>query len=92
MLIRSLGRWCSPCARPRSAETLLHHHPPYRFTPERNRKLLSPIRLDLELLVPLHLELGGMATVYLANDLKHNRNVALKVLKPELAAVVGAER
>jgi serine/threonine-protein kinase len=35
---------------------------------------------------------GGMATVYLAKDLKHNRNVALKVLRPELAAVVGAER
>ncbi len=33
-----------------------------------------------------------MATVYLATDLKHNRNVALKVLNPELAAVVGAER
>ena len=35
---------------------------------------------------------GGMATVYLAEDLKHHRKVALKVLKPELAAVVGAER
>ena len=35
---------------------------------------------------------GGMATVYLARDLKHNRNVALKVLKPELSAVVGADR
>ena len=35
---------------------------------------------------------GGMATVYLADDVKHNRKVALKVLKPELAAVVGAER
>ncbi len=35
---------------------------------------------------------GGMATVYLAADLKHERKVALKVLKPELAAVVGAER
>jgi serine/threonine protein kinase len=33
-----------------------------------------------------------MATVYLAQDLKHNRKVALKVLKPELAAVVGTER
>ena len=33
-----------------------------------------------------------MATVYLAEDLKHDRKVALKVLKPELAAVVGAER
>lgn len=35
---------------------------------------------------------GGMATVYLARDLKHNRKVAIKVLKPELAAVVGAAR
>jgi tRNA A-37 threonylcarbamoyl transferase component Bud32 len=35
---------------------------------------------------------GGMATVYLAEDLKHHRKVALKVLKPELAAVIGSER
>lgn len=35
---------------------------------------------------------GGMATVFLADDLKHDRKVALKVLKPELAAVLGAER
>ncbi len=35
---------------------------------------------------------GGMATVYLADDLKHDRKVAIKVLKPELAAVLGAER
>ena len=35
---------------------------------------------------------GGMATVYLAQDLKHDRKVAVKVLRPELAAVVGAER
>src|SRR5690349_7005722 len=35
---------------------------------------------------------GGMATVFLAHDLKHDRKVALKVLKPDLAAVVGAER
>jgi len=35
---------------------------------------------------------GGMATVYLAQDLRHDRKVALKVLKPELAAVIGAER
>jgi serine/threonine-protein kinase len=35
---------------------------------------------------------GGMATVYLAEDLKHDRRVAIKVLRPELAAVIGAER
>jgi serine/threonine-protein kinase len=35
---------------------------------------------------------GGMATVYLAHDVKHDRKVALKVLKPELAAVLGADR
>ena len=35
---------------------------------------------------------GGMATVYLAEDLKHHRQVAVKVLRPELAAVLGAER
>ena len=35
---------------------------------------------------------GGMATVYLAEDLKHHRKVAVKVLKPELAAILGAER
>ncbi|MCH7876065.1 MAG: protein kinase, partial [Gemmatimonadetes bacterium] len=35
---------------------------------------------------------GGMATVYLAEDIKHHRQVAIKVLRPELAAVMGAER
>jgi serine/threonine protein kinase len=35
---------------------------------------------------------GGMATVYLARDLKHDRSVALKVLRPELSAALGAER
>ena len=35
---------------------------------------------------------GGMATVFLAKDLKHDRHVAVKVLLPELAAVLGPER
>jgi Tol biopolymer transport system component/tRNA A-37 threonylcarbamoyl transferase component Bud32 len=35
---------------------------------------------------------GGMALVYLAHDLRHDRRVALKLLRPELAAVLGAER
>jgi len=39
-----------------------------------------------------HLGEGGMATVYLAEDLKHDRKVAIKVLKPELSAILGGER
>ncbi len=35
---------------------------------------------------------GGMATVYLAEDVKHHRKVAVKVLRPELAAVLGGDR
>jgi serine/threonine-protein kinase len=35
---------------------------------------------------------GGMATVYLARDIKHDREVALKVLRPDLSAVIGTER
>ena len=35
---------------------------------------------------------GGMATVFLADDLKHDRKVAVKILKPELGAVLGGER
>ncbi|HMA23188.1 MAG TPA: protein kinase, partial [Gemmatimonadaceae bacterium] len=35
---------------------------------------------------------GGMATVYLADDVRHGRRVAIKVLRPELAAALGAER
>ena len=35
---------------------------------------------------------GGMATVFLAEDLKHDRQVAIKVLNPEVAAAIGPER
>jgi serine/threonine-protein kinase len=35
---------------------------------------------------------GGMATVFLARDIKHDRDVALKVLRPELAAAMGSDR
>ena len=35
---------------------------------------------------------GGMATVYLAHDLKHERDVAIKVLHPDLGAALGGER
>ena len=55
-------------------------------TDRLNTALASRYRIER------HLGAGGMATVYLAQDLKHDRRVALKVLKPELAAVLGAER
>lgn len=35
---------------------------------------------------------GGMATVYLAKDLRHERQVAIKVLRPDLASTLGPER
>ena len=54
---------------------------------ERLRAALADrYRLDREL------GQGGMATVYLAEDLKHRRKVALKVLRPELAATLGPDR
>ena len=56
-------------------------------SPERLTSALSDrYRIEREL------GQGGMATVYLAEDLRHGRKVAVKVLLPELAAVLGAER
>ncbi len=55
--------------------------------PERlTRALADRYRLKREL------GAGGMATVYLADDLRHEREVAVKVLRPELAAALGPER
>src|SRR5687767_1148457 len=55
-----------------------------------------PSRLELALAdryrIERELGAGGMATVYLAQDVRHDRKVAVKVLRPELAALIGAER
>ncbi len=55
-----------------------------------------PERLTAALADRYHLDrelgAGGMATVYLAHDLKHDRDVAIKVLHPDLGAALGAER
>ena len=57
------------------------------MTLERLRESLADrYRLEREL------GQGGMATVYLAEDLKHHRKVAVKVLRPELAATIGFDR
>ena len=56
--------------------------------------IVSRLNAALEGRYRIERELGevGMATVYLANDVRHDRQVAIKVLRPELAAVIGAER
>ena len=56
--------------------------------------LLAQLRaaLDDRYRVERELGHGGMAVVFLADDLKHGRRVAIKVLKPELSAVLGADR
>jgi eukaryotic-like serine/threonine-protein kinase len=56
------------------------------FNPRLEAALAHRYRIEREL------GEGGMATVYLAEDLKHERLVAVKVLKPELAAVLGGDR
>jgi Tol biopolymer transport system component/tRNA A-37 threonylcarbamoyl transferase component Bud32 len=67
-------------------------------TPERNVTVAMTIlaRLTTALRDRYQIEReigqGGMATVYLALDLRHERHVAIKVLHPELSAVIGAER
>src|SRR5215210_7655470 len=50
------------------------------------------VELAERFLLERELGRGGMATVYLAHDVRHDRSVALKVLHPELAATVGPER
>ena len=58
------------------------------------RELLDRIKTALADRYAIEHELGagGMATVYLAEDLKHHRKVAVKVMRPELAAAIGVER
>ncbi len=74
---------------------------PYRFgvsVPDRHPTIMTDQlnRLKTALAdryaIEREIGAGGMATVYLAEDLKHHRKVAVKVLRPELAAALGADR
>jgi eukaryotic-like serine/threonine-protein kinase len=70
--------FCAPATpRPGFAMTLLT--PPYQTLSDRYA-------------IEREIGAGGMAVVYLAEDIRHRRKVALKVLRPELAAVIGADR
>ncbi len=62
------------------------HDAPDEFERRLTAALVDRYRIDREL------GRGGMATVYLAEDLKHHRKVAVKVLRPELAASIGVDR
>jgi eukaryotic-like serine/threonine-protein kinase len=69
----------------------------HRLPPHRREPLETPldhlrIALADRYVIERELGRGGMATVYLARDLRHDRPVALKVLRPELAPTMGGER
>ena len=61
-----------------------------------NPKASVPIALSTALAgrytIDREIGAGGMATVYLAHDIKHDRDVAIKVLHPDLGAALGGER
>src|SRR5690606_13214360 len=98
--LREAGLRGPAAGRPRRRRHRQHHHhrrPGRARAGERAAGVSAPPeRLAAALAGRYTLEReigqGGMATVWLARDLRHDREVALKVLRPELTAILGAER
>src|SRR6476661_8088872 len=76
----------------RSAPRLDCSNLPHPGTPTTEPRTTLQSALADRYRIERELGQGGMATVYLAEDLKHDRKVAIKVVRPDLAAVIGAER
>ena len=83
---RSLHRLAKPPGRPHLPPTSKPSRPMPELLGRLQSALAERYRLSREI------GAGGMATVYLAEEAKHGRQVAIKVLRPELAATLGAER
>src|SRR5581483_11059079 len=82
---------CAPCARPAYLPLVLTGAPSNtvamaNFMADVMAALTDRYRIEREL------GRGGMATVYLAEDERHRRKVAIKVLHPELSAILGSDR
>ena len=75
---------------PPSATSYKHPNPQAAPMPETQTRL--QLALSDRYRIEREIGAGGMATVFLAQDLRHDRRVALKLLRPELSAVIGAER
>ena len=78
--VKALGSGCHPTL----TRAAWHNSPP--VIPPAFDTLSDRYRITAEI------GAGGMATVYLADDVKHRRQVAIKVLKPEISAAIGRER
>jgi eukaryotic-like serine/threonine-protein kinase len=101
---RLMSGFCSSCGTPVMTDAIFCHRCGRNFTVEMaavqmphdepGAIALAAIRAALADRYAIARELGrgGMATVYLAKDVKHEREVAIKVLHPELAASLGADR
>src|SRR5919206_3246797 len=100
-LRNSLGRASRRPGRPfrERAGPKGHYWQSRRSLCDETRSTMSSAQLDRlgtalagRYTVDRELGRGGMSTVYLADDLKHRRKVAIKVLRPELGALLGPER